>query len=166
LIQTEGLSAAGKMLAEEEASAGETGDKQTKQTLNRIFDVVARQYRHAVASGADPGEACQWLAGYADKPFASAEPFTRMAAQLAMGKGPESAVEWMASIYSTNSANATQPGLAASMGQWAAGDPNSAGKWLQARRQHPAYAAMVTAFAKAVQEEDPEAAAAWRKTIE
>jgi hypothetical protein len=163
LIQTEGFDAANQLLAAEVASLPDGGDN---KALQNIFDVVARQFRHAVENGGDPDEACRWLAAYADKTFVSPDQFRQMASQLAKGRGPDSAVNWLASIYTANTAAATQPALAATMQQWAGQDPNAAGAWLRAQRDHPGYATMVTAFVAAVQSQDPEAAAAWQKTIQ
>lgn len=163
LIQTAGFSAADQLLAGEIASGAEGGNN---NALRTIFDVIARQRRHAVESGGDADAACTWLAGYAEKPFVSPDQYRQMASQLTKGHGPESAVNWLASIYSANTARVTQPALAATMQDWAVKDPNAAGEWLRGQRQHTGYASMVTAFVAAVENQDPDAAAAWRKTIE
>jgi hypothetical protein len=163
LIQTGGFAPAEQLLAGEMAAAGtESG---ANRSLSTIFDVLARQHRHAVENGAAPEEACRWLAHYADKPFVSSEQFKQTAALLANARGANEAVSWMASIYSEASAKTTAPALGTTMQVWAGKNPNEAGQWLQSQSRHPAYATMVRGFVAAIQNVDPEAAAAWQKTI-
>ncbi|HWB04310.1 MAG TPA: hypothetical protein VG796_14875 [Verrucomicrobiales bacterium] len=162
LLQTEGFPAADRLLSTEAAS--DAGENAT--SLHAIFDVIARQRRHAVQNGANPEEACQWFAANADKPFVSSEQFRQMAALLATSKSQSAAAEWMASVYTANSARATGPALTAAIKTWAAGDPNAAGEWLRGQSRHPGYQAMVSGFVAAIAKDDPEAAAAWQKTVE
>jgi hypothetical protein len=163
LIQTGGFAAVDQLLNAEIAASAEGGNS---SALRTIFDVIARQRRHAVQCGADPDEACRWLAGYAGNSFVATDQFRQMAAQLASGRGPDAAANWMASVYATESSNVMAPALSATIQQWAGNDPNAAGQWLRTQRQHPGYSTMATAFAAAIEAEDTEAAAAWRKTAQ
>lgn len=162
LLQTEGFGAAEQLLASELEGAGTGGGGGAAGT---IFDVIAAQRRRAVEKGADPEEGCRWLEGYAGRPFVSEQHFSKQAQLLAGARGANAAAEWMASVYTVESAAATGPALDAAVQGWAAKDAGEAGQWLQGQRQHPGYATMVRAYATAIEAQDPAAAAAWRGSV-
>lgn len=140
LIQSAGYEAADDLLDRPfgDGEAAEAVDR-TKQI---IFDVLVEQRRSAVVNGGSVEEMCDWLGTHADQPYVRTEHFADAASELGALKGRAAAADWLASLPGNTASSAAVEVLANHVAQWASRDTSGVAAWLEAQRQHPAYARM------------------------
>lgn len=130
-------------------------------SLPKGDDASYQQFASAVthAKGRfQPAETLAWLEQQRGQPWVENSDALASATSRMARENPKAAMQWAAHMDSPRAAGSA-------MTIWYGSDPMSASQWLAANQHSPQYDAATATLVRYLWKDDPEAAAAWAKTI-